>query len=426
MNKEHITPDNEKYMLIPRECLVPSQPDDEISLVDILRIFRQHKRVFYATFIVVLLLSIMFALMRTDNYKYQSTIELGRTDDVRIQNGEVSVVVNGKVIESPATARSKIENSFIPVVRKYIAKKWGADKVFDVKVSVPKNTTVLTLESKGKKEFAEMHTDAHNKILALLRESEKPVFDNVYNALARKLDEAKIELQQLQDDTRFKTKVQAFQNRISAKQNTLKQFRDKIGLIDQKMTSLNKLRNIKLKDLQKANNQLAEFRKIQLNLFSDKTGDSSQKLLTQSMITGEIQRLTRRVSDLEQYLQVTADEQKKSLLNQKTELIRSIEQQKRELQKLRSEFEDFKLSRKDQIRKKEIEIKALQDKLNNLVETRFTSPVQQSIKPTGPGRGLIIALGAVIGIMLGFLFVFMAHLRQVMQESETGQGKLTG
>lgn len=404
MNQERITPDNEKYMLIPREYLITEQPDDEISLIDIVHIFSQHKKVFYATFVIVLLVGIALALTLPQNYEYQSTIEIGRT--------------GSGVIENPETAKSKIENSFIPTVQHQIAEKWGPEKVFEIKASIPKDANVVLLKSKGQQEDADIHKEAQQAVLSLLRKNHSPMFQNFRNQLLRKLELAQIDLQKLQDDSRFNTQVQSFRNRISAKQNKLKELQNKIELVDQKMAGLNRLRNIKLKDLEKANIQLAEFRKIQLNLFSDKSGDSSQKLLTQSMITGEIQRLTKRVSELEQYLQVTAEEQKKSLLNQKTAIIRSVEQQKRELQKLHSEFEDFQLSRKDRIQKKQIEIKSIQDKLQNLVETRFSSPVQQSIKPVGLGKGSIVVISTFLGIMLGMMFVFIAHFRQSLRKSD--------
>jgi len=399
MNKETASsPENEKYMLIPREYVITQQPeDDEISLIELARIMARYKKTFYLIFFLVLSLGGSIGALREKQFEYKSTIEIGK--------------IANEPVENPQTTKNKLENGFVPAVLTQFAEQNPEKTVPDVKVNLPKDATVIVLASRGPEEDAALHESLHQHVLKALQKSHAPVIDQYKAKIEEQLQVTLLDLSALEDDNHFRVEITRYKNRIARKNDEIKELQNNLELLQEQIKGLEKLRDLKIKDLKTANQQLEAFRKIQLDMLQQKNHNTGQQLLTQSMVNSEIQRLTKRVSDLEQYLEVTIDQERRKLQNQVQAAVLKIAQKKKELETIKFELAEFKLDRNEKIQKKTIEADAIKRKLKNIIETRFSADTQKSVKTVGLSFSGFVVISLVLALIFGVLGVFLMNLR---------------
>jgi len=399
MNKETASsPENEKYMLIPREYVITQQPeDDDISLIELARIMARYKKTFYLIFFLVLSLGGAIGALREKQFEYKSTIEIGK--------------IANEPVENPQTTKNKLENGFVPAVLAQFSEQNPEKTAPDVKVDLPKGATVIVLASRGPEEDAALHESLHQHILEALQKNHAPVIDRYKANIEEQLQVTLLDLAALKDDNHFRVEIIRFENRIARKNDEIKESQNNLELLREQIKGLEKLRDLKIKELKTANQQLEAFRKIQLDMLQQKNHNTGQQLLTQSMVNSEIQRLTKRVSDLEQFLEVTIDQERRKLQNQVQVAVLKIAQKKKELETIKFELAEFKLDRDEKIQKKTIEADAIKRKLKNIIETRFSSGTQKSVKPMGLTFLGFVVISLVLALIFGVLGVFLMNLR---------------
>ena len=385
-------------MLIPREYVITQHPEeDEINLIELARIMARYKATFFVVFFMVLGLGSLAGLLIQKQFEYKSSIEIGK-----IENNPV---------ENPVTTKSKLENSFVPAELARIADQNPEKPVPDVKVKLPKDTTVVVLESRGPEEDAALHESLHQHILEALQKNHAPVIYQYKAKIEEQLQFTLLDLAALKDDNHFRVEITRFQNRIARKNGEIEELQNNLELIRQRIKGLEKLRELKINELKTANKQLEAFRKIQLEMLKQKNHNTGQQLLTQSMVNSEIQRLTKRVSELEQYLEVTIDQERRKFKNLAQAAVLKIAQKKKELETIKFELAEFKLDRNEKIQKKMIEADAIKRKLKNIIETRFSAKTQKSIKPVGLSFLGFVVISLVLALIFGVLGVFLMNLR---------------
>jgi LPS O-antigen subunit length determinant protein (WzzB/FepE family) len=398
-----INPNQEVIRIINASELQTYHHEDEVSLVDLWRVLSKRKKLIWGITFSLIILGIVAALVIPKKYEYKSILQIGMIKD--------------KPIEDVETAKSKLQNSFLPLVLVQYHNENPDEPIPNFNVSVPKNSQVVMLSSKAPESQGQQYIELQNKIAALLAKDHSVSFEKYENEISHKLKVVELEVAALKDERLIKMDHQAIERKAKAKENTISKINDDISLTVEKIKGIDRLEKLKTKQLSKANSQISEFRQVQMQLAKG-TGTESQKILTRSMVDSEIHRLLNKEAELEQYLSVNLRQEREALHKKQDELIRTKNLQKSELENIKAELMKFDFELEQKIEKKNLQLASLQLQLRNSQPTKMIVPPQRSAKPVGPGRKVIVALSGILGLMLGIFVAFFAEFLNKVKEKD--------
>ncbi len=155
--------------------------EDEISLIDLLRVVLRRKWLLLGVFTVGGISAIGAAMLYEPKFLYSSSIEVGSVSD--IQGGS-------KQVEATNTVLSKLEEGIIPAVQAEFVSKNNSNMVPTISVRSPRRSELLILEGKGTRVQAETIVALENTILARLKEEQASLYEvekmDIVNALVDK------------------------------------------------------------------------------------------------------------------------------------------------------------------------------------------------------------------------------------------------
>ncbi|MDY6930185.1 MAG: Wzz/FepE/Etk N-terminal domain-containing protein [Pseudomonadota bacterium] len=125
---------------------------NEISLVDLAATFIRRRRIFYASFVLVTLAGIAYALMKPGKYEYVTLLESAEK-------------TGGEFIEKPAATVAAIQAHWVPeAVSRYQARH---DKKlpFKFQSNSPDNTGLIRIVSESSVENAELLKNTHQALV---------------------------------------------------------------------------------------------------------------------------------------------------------------------------------------------------------------------------------------------------------------------
>jgi LPS O-antigen subunit length determinant protein (WzzB/FepE family) len=398
-----INPNQEVIRIINANELQTYHHEDEVSLIDLWRVLSKRKKLIWGITFSLIILGIAAALVISKKYEYKSILQIGMIKD--------------KPIEDVETAKSKLQNSFLPMVLVQYHNENPEEPIPNFNVSVPKNSQVVMLSSKAPESKGQQYIELQNKIAALLAKDHSVSFEKYENEILHKLKVVELEVAALKDERLIKMDHQAIERKAKAKENTISKINDDISLTVEKIKGIDRLEKLKTKQLSKANSQISEFRQVQMQLAKG-TGTESQKILTRSMVDSEIHRLLNKEAELEQYLSVNLRQEREALHKKQDELIRTKNLQKSELENIKAELMKFDFELEQKIEKKNLQLASLQLQLRNSQPTKMIVPPQRSAKPVGPGRKVIVALSGILGLMLGIFVAFFAEFLNKVKEKD--------
>ncbi len=278
--------------------------DDEISLLDLLRILVEQKRTILAVFMAFVLLGLVFALLKPEKYRYTTTIEIG------------TVMEDGKtlLIDRPATLLAKINEAYIPYVLEQFSKKSDAD--FKITARIPGNSEVVVLESKAPEYKGADLVELHKKVVEYVKRNHQRVFEIVKKEMNVELDRSRNKLSALQDRHRVLTAD--------------------LKRLDQTA----KLLNDQIEELKALVDDAMGYRK----LARAQTGDETQAM-TLLMIDNEIQQNNQRLAALEERLHIDIPREKDSLNNTISDNSREQQEQAAEIAKIQAAVNNMRETR---------------------------------------------------------------------------------
>ncbi len=155
--------------------------EDEISLIDLVRILLRRKVLLMGTFVSGTILAIGAAMLYEQQFLYSASIEVGSVSDMQ---GDTSQV------ESTNAVLSKLQESIIPAVLADFTNSTGGSKVPSINAHSPRNSELLVIEGKGRRSQAEAIVELENTILARLKEQQASLYElekmDIVNALVDK------------------------------------------------------------------------------------------------------------------------------------------------------------------------------------------------------------------------------------------------
>lgn len=286
------------------EKAVSESSPDEISLIDLLRVLFEHRRVVVVVLLSFTITGLIYALLFPMQYRYSTTIEIG------------TIMEDGKtmLIDQPQTLLAKINEAYIP----YAISQFTADRVRDYKITarIPPGSEVVVLESKAPEDKGDTIISLHKQVVEYVKSNHQGVFDIIKKEMNVELDKSKNKLSALQD-------------------------RHKVLVADLKrLDQTAALLNAQIEELKALVADAISYRKMARS----QTGDETQAM-TLLMIDNEIQQNNQRLAALEERLHIDLPREKDSLNNLISDNSREQQEQTAEIAKIQAAVNNMRETR---------------------------------------------------------------------------------
>lgn len=316
-------------------------PTDEVSLVDLALILEQHRVLILAATLGATLLGGALALIRPPVHVFTSPIEIARTPD--------------GPIESPALVASKLNESYIPLVRHEYGEK-GEKVPREFRAEAPKDSDIVLVRSRGPLRSAELHAALHHDVVEALTAHHEPALQLSRRQLQTEMAQLNSRLVKLRSQNEL---LKGRLGRLAATEEALR------GA---------------LKETREAIDAARETRR---QAAGGRDGESSAALI---MAEGDLGRLRDREQQLSEELMTG--------IGAREDAIRE------------AEIENLALQADAQEKLAELELKE-----RSLRGTAMMMPTLPSENPTGMGRSVLLALSLMLGVMAGVLLAFLGEFR---------------
>ncbi len=452
---------------VPQVVLAePWHEEDSISLIDLWMVLSRRRGIIFAILGLALLAGLLTALLMPAKYTYTTAIEIG---------SKSSANTDALPIEPPETVLAKIKESYIPQALHDFSQARETEKGYKVEARIPKGSELIVLEAKAPEEDGPAYLTImqtvidkvegdHRRVSAVIRSNMKTQLGQAQlalsaltdpstlevkkRALESKLLKARMELERLKDPLTLALPKKDLETRRAKAEKTLAGLRDKEELLKaryQRLDEVDKLLKQQVKDLRaQISDALGRRTQAVANL------NSEASAMTMLMIDNELQQNRSRLATLEERLLIKQQDAREQLENQiaanqreytiQRQAISKIGQERDKLVRDNQRAQKYQAPRvgelEEQLRKlladhnrkvarQEQTIQQLETRLANLQTTRALSPPLQSLKPTGPGKKIILVLSLFLGLFLGifaaFFVEFLAKVRQQGAEEASPQ-----
>ncbi|MHB8201967.1 MAG: Wzz/FepE/Etk N-terminal domain-containing protein [Acidithiobacillus sp.] len=389
---------------------IPSENGDEISLHEIYQILRQKRVIIIVTTVLFAAVAGAYSFIRPANYAYQACASMGIIG--RDSHGQPIF------IDSPQGAIAQLDHAYIPTVLDSRRKK-VVFNVKDLKAFSPKYSSMVCITTDAPKHLGDVISQIQNTSLQLLVNNNKKM-SAVSNASA----ESQIKELQARAKTisisgpNIKADEGAKLKELQARAKTI--LTDVSNNLDQERAVASQLELINTKD-SVIKKQIArikkEMSKMQPLVANGANGvHSNSTALTMMIQNNQIAQEQQQLFNLEMELSVALPNERTALLNQLKSLKRKagdlgsqaatnsaqIEATRAALNLKEGDLSSQAATNSAQLKLAQVSLKALQI-------THVVRPSSPSIEPVGPGKGVFIVLGALMGLMLSVFYVLLAH-----------------
>lgn len=436
-----------------------SSIDDEISLVDIAVGVWKHRWFGLLVFCGVLALGITVALVKSKAYLYTTVIELGE--------------IGSGGIEPPATVKAKLENAYIPAAARKIdlpANMQSSSLAVDVKLITtqgedekPAKLVVLQSEAPESKKsvYIALHEAAAQALVA--DHSRDTNFER--SELVNKLKQANLRLSELQDPATLTNKLatlntkivgetislqslrnpdifnvdrQELEKKITVAKAQLKNYDDQAFYVKTVIKNLEKTESLLSSQIVSSRAYIEEAKARSLELTATGEKDNAMALL---LLDTKLQNSIDQTVALEQRLYTGIPNKRIELNNHLTDIERQRALQVENIQLLESQLQKWVVQHQQSVQRQvpvvdevqanlsaaqanfqrdienqKLAIAALQARIDYIQPTHLVSPPQQSLKPTGIGTLVMIAISVVLA---GFLALAAALLAAFLEAVKT-------
>ncbi|MDW7748700.1 Wzz/FepE/Etk N-terminal domain-containing protein [Halomonas sp.] len=195
--------------------------DDEISLVDLAKILIKRWKLMVATFLVVVLVALAYALMMERTYEYVSIYQVAEqaprdSDDPG-------------ALEAPATVVAKVTNLYLGPVTRELRSAENLDGLpFDVSVSNPDDTLLIRLSSETSEAHGALVETMHATLLERIKTGQQSQLERRRTGLERQLENAQRSLEAAQESTSANAAelIASYSNRVAELENRLALLRE--------------------------------------------------------------------------------------------------------------------------------------------------------------------------------------------------------
>jgi LPS O-antigen subunit length determinant protein (WzzB/FepE family) len=341
----------------------PLKNEDEISLYEIYAILRRKRWLILGTTIACAILAGAYAFIRPTNYRYQACVTMG----VLGPNNKGHRIY----IDSPASAIAQLRNVYIHSVIDGVLN--GREKpqfnTNQFKTFNPKGSSLVCIKTLASKGVGDRVRQIQNTALQLL------VNDNARMAAVPKASaEAKIKQREATAQT-LSTKI--------------------ANVRDQERVVNSELALLKIKDavIHRQDSRLTQ----EIHQMIPLAGKASHEVhgnasaLTMMIQNNQVAQEQRQLFYLEMERSFALPKEQVTLLNQ----LRNLKRQETNLDA--------------QVATNAAQLKLAKASLKALQATHIVRPSSPSIEPVGPGKGVLVILGAFAGLMLSVFYALLSN-----------------
>lgn len=338
------------------------QADDEISLFDLWAVLVRRWWLIVGVTVLTTVLAAAYAASKTDQYDYSLAVEIGSR---ATPDGEL------RPIESPDAVVAKLEENYVVrAITQYLEKNPDLSWEPRISASSPEGSGIVVLSASGTTARQDVYQSIFSSALVELKADHSRVIETEEAKLTQEIGQAENSVADAQTDL---GRLRAEKGRID----------NRAELIRAEISKLEELLQSAEDDRREAVSRVA----------------TESQAMTLLMLSSEIRELRQRISELRAQLQVELPSQRDRLQGQIEAKGRYIEERRGAVQVLRTQ-------------------------LANMSKTQALSKMQRSLTPTGAGDAVIVALGVILGLMLGvfaaFFFEFVSRANQHLRDSSGG------
>lgn len=327
--------------------------EDEISLIDLWLVLVRRRAVLMVVVIASLAAGLLYAFSTQRMYQYSTSIEIG----TRVNDSALAM------IESPQALLAKIEETYIPLVRQNLfAAETGQKSVPALKARIPKGGEIIVINSQGTEEKMATHVSLQQAVMEQVSKDHSRMINVIRKELETLRQQALTKLAEIKDNATL----------IAAREKR----REGLEILLQKQATEARA------DLQQA---LAARRPA----VKEVTGASHA--MTLLILDSEIQQHRKRLSEIDERLQIEMGEMQDNLVKELAD------------------------NQRAQVNQQNL-IDNLGTQLVNLRETRALTPPMRSLEAVGQERKTVVILSLVLGVMLG---VFTAFFSEFISKART-------
>lgn len=380
------------------------ESSDEIDLVDLWLILARHKWLILTTTVLLTLAGWGYSLTQKEKYTFSTSVDVGRTFSEG-QEGSVTL------IEPVETIQAKLTESYIPMVRgRFAAEGKFAQAGVGLKVSVPKGTHLLVLQSQGPLEKQEIHREVHEAVLKALQNEHQQLTGDLRKRLETSLAKATLKLAEMEDPRLFAIKDKALKDQIENAKRGLASLTEKRGMISLSIKDLDKLKVMLEGEGKKIRDTLDK--NLMIRAQAAKEADSAANAMTLMMMDNQIQQNQNRLQTIQERLEIGLAAERRQLEKELNDNQRSAEAQKSEMEQLQLQQTKLSIDHENELREHRQTVGQLEHNVSLIKDTKAMALAIRSVSPVGPAKSMIVALSAVLGGMTGVFLAFGAEFRQ--------------
>ena len=367
-------------------------------------------------FLLILVVSITFALISKPKYEYTAVVEIGT---IIKQTSTGSFI---EPIDAPETVAAKLRHSYIPyVLNQHYRNNPANTHGYKFSVSVPKKSELVKIVAKGSEEFGDTYLQLLESILQQLKNDHKRLFEISHSKMEEQVVISQLDLAEMKNSKKKDLLEKGFEQQIKSIEIKLTAIADQIKLEKNKKSRFLKTKALlekQLKDLSKGINvSVANRSKAKIKI------ESSSDAMTLLLIDNEIQQYRNQMIALENRVYVDIANKIEESENKILDLVRKTEFQRKNLTNKKIEMQEQLENHSRSILKKEAHVKQVEVRLNNSKQTNALVKPMKSIEPVGVSKKLIVILSVFIGFFIAFISAFIhefvSNLRKELQEDKS-------
>lgn len=461
-----------------RDAQFPRQYDDEISLIDLGKVLYKRFWVIVLVGAVCTAAALAYAMMQKPAYTFRSVLEVGVMPATTPEGEE-------RPIENSESLLARVTNSSIPrAMQAYTLQqtsKLSEEEAATAQISLPQidaktpeNSRLLVLTNTLLNDFEEIERaeEVHQLILDDVLRIHTDRIKTLYEGLAIEKRNLSAQLRQLQGRTALETQLaglrvkksqadakvekltndelralvlQRLERDLTAAERQMQSLREQETNLRERMKRQTEKEQLLNRQLSRAQADLQTLQQSRQNVIGQ--GQSAQLAQSLLLIDSQINSAQGSVRNLENSLYLALPEETANMRREMVELLGSIRLQESlvaeaqqavrefeitralavqeataEVQQVTTEIERLEAEYENQIEQLENEIADVNNRMEQIQESRIQMLPQRDSQPESNRKMLILALGVVLGgilgIMAAFFAEFAARVRQSLKEDQ--------
>lgn len=428
--------------------------DDEISLFDLWDVVVRRRWVIFLVAAGVTALAFLYAVTQPEVYAWRSAIEIGSYVSSEEEMGR-------RYIEPLSAVRHRLEEAAVPAARKAVDQPEQPAPEIDVRTQAVdddgQGTGLFVLSTEASPDRAEQVERLHRTVVTDVRDRHAQLLSPIETRLQNRLEDAREQLAFLERpeversriepleqavvdaerklsalETQYRNERLELENRLAAKERQATGLEDDHALIEARLARMDEREQLVKEQLASLQARIAQLEDANVQATADiREYNDAMTLLT---VGTQIDQARNRADQLEERLRVGIPEQRDELRDNLGDNERAQENVadeiaaiRNELDTLRVEYERNRADAEDALALARTRLardranyendlaegeRVVRDAEIALQELRPTEALfvsDRSIRPVGTGATTIVALGVILGGMLGVFAAFFAE-----------------